>query len=89
MMTRNHGKSEWKRALFYVDLALVAVLALSLVMLARDAYAAGWYEARGSSYYDGAFWAMMRDAVVAVGAMAWLFYRHFRANVQELLDPWL
>lgn len=88
-MTRNHEKSEWKRALFYVDLLLLAILAVSLIMLARDAYAAGYYEARASSYYEEAFWAMLRDAAIVIGSMAWLFYRYFRGTIQEMVDPWL
>lgn len=88
MMTARLEKREFKKIFLYLDLLVVAIFAVSLVMLTRDAYVAGFYEQRVSDLYSINFWAMLRDAVFVVGSLAWLFFRYFRAAVQQFADPW-
>ena len=88
MMTARLEKRDFKKIFLYLDLLVVAIFAVSLVILTRDAYVAGFYEQRVADLYSINFWGMLRDAVFVVGACAWLFYRYFRVAVQEFVDPW-
>ncbi|MFA5861811.1 MAG: hypothetical protein WDA16_08960 [Candidatus Thermoplasmatota archaeon] len=88
MMTARFEKREFKKIFLYLDLVVCAIFAVSLVVLIRDAYVAGFYEQRVSDLYSISFWAMMRDAVFVVGSLSWLFYRYLRTQAREFADPW-
>ncbi|HVL86905.1 MAG TPA: hypothetical protein VM681_02695 [Candidatus Thermoplasmatota archaeon] len=88
-MTRNFEKRDFKRWFFYMDVLVLGVFALALVMLVRDAYAAGFYEAvAATDFYGTHFWAMVRDVAFLVAALSWIFYRYFKTTVRTLADPW-
>jgi len=88
MMTANLEKRDFKRMFLYLDMLVIAIFAVSLVVLIKDAYVAGFYEQRVDTLYSTNFWAMMRDSVFVVGALSWIFYRYFRVQVREFQDPW-
>lgn len=88
MMTARFEKRDFKRIFLYLDILVMAIFAVSLVVLVRDAYVAGFYEQRVADLYSINFWAMMRDAVFVVGSLAWMFFRYFRQQVQAFQDPW-
>jgi hypothetical protein len=90
MMTEKWEKSEIKKWFFYVDIVVIGIFALSLVLLVRDAYAAGMVD----SYVvqdaaNGHYWNMMRDAAFLVGSLSWIFYRYFKNSVKVLQNPWV
>ena len=88
MMTARLEKRDFKKIFLYLDLLVLAIFAVSLVVLIRDAYVAGFYEQRAPDLYSDNFWAMLRDAVFVVGSLAWIFFRYFRVQVREFADPW-
>ena len=88
MMTARFEKRDFQKIFLYLDILVMAIFAVSLVVLIRDAYVAGFYEQRVSDLYSMNFWAMLRDAVFVVGSLSWIFYRYFRGQVQEFADPW-
>jgi len=88
MMTARFEKKEFKKIFLYLDILVMAIFAVSLVVLVRDAYVAGFYEQRVSGLYSINFWAMLRDAVFVVGSLAWMFFRYFRQQVAAFQDPW-
>lgn len=88
MMTARLEKRDFKRIFLYLDILVIAIFAVSLVMLTRDAYVAGFYEQRVDNLYSTNFWAMLRDAVFLVGALSWIFYRYFNLQAATMRDPW-
>ena len=88
MMTARLEKRDFKKIFLYLDMLVIAFFAVSLVMLVRDAYVAGFYEQRVGDLYSMNFWSMLRSAVFVVGSLAWVFFRYFRFQVQALADPW-
>ena len=89
MMTARLEKRDFKRIFLYLDILVIAIFAVSLVLLTRDAYVAGFYEQRGSErLYSQNFWAMLRDAVFVVGCLSWIFYRYFSSQARSFRDPW-
>ena len=88
MMTARFEKREFKRMFLYLDILVISIFAVSLVMLTRDAYVAGFYEQRVDNLYSTNFWAMLRDAVFLVGSLSWIFYRYFSLQAAALRDPW-
>lgn len=89
MMTANYQKSDIKRMFFYVDVVVLGIFALSLIVLVRDAYAAGFldsYAVQATS--NPHFWNMMRDAAFVIGALSWFFYRYFKNSIKVLQNPW-
>ena len=88
MMTARLEKRDFKRIFLYLDILVIAIFAVSLVMLTRDAYIAGFYEQRVEELYSENFWAMMRDAVFLVGSLSWIFYRYFSTQAEKFADPW-
>ena len=88
MMTARFERRDLAKAFLGLDLLVTALFAVALMLLVRDAYLAGFYQARDANLYGQAFWAMIRDAVFLVGTLAWIFFRHFRGELQLLKDPW-
>ena len=88
MMTARFEKRDFKKIFLYLDVLVVGIFAVSLVVLIRDAYVAGFYEQRSAGLYADNFWAMLRDAVFVVGSLSWIFYRYFRSQVATFADPW-
>lgn len=88
MMTARFEKRDFKKIFLYLDVLVMGIFAVSLIVLVRDAYVAGFYEQRVTALYGKHFWAMLRDAVFVVGAGAWIFYRYFRSQVSQFADPW-
>lgn len=89
MMTEKFEKREIKKWFFYVDILVIGIFALSLILLVRDAYAAGWVDSYViQDQVNGAYWRMMRDAAFLVGSLSWFFYRYFKNSVKVLQNPW-
>lgn len=88
MMTARFEKRDFKKIFLYLDMLVIGIFAVSLVLLIRDAYVAGFYEQRVSDLYSHNFWAMLRDAVFVVGSLSWIFFRYFRTQVAAFEDPW-
>ena len=88
MMTARFEKREFKKIMLYLDVLVLGIFAVSLVVLVRDAYVAGFWEQRDASLYSFAFWAMMRDAVFIVGSLSWIFYRYCKTQASQFADPW-
>jgi hypothetical protein len=89
MMTERYEKSQIKKWFFYVDILVIGVFALSLVLLVRDAYSAGWLDSYViQDHVNGAYWLMLRDAAFLVGSLSWFFYRYFKNSVKVLQNPW-
>lgn len=87
--TKGIHRTDWKRWLLYIDLLVFGVFVLSVVVLALDAFYAGFYSGVGNASAEtGALWSMARDAVVATGALAWIFFRFFKLRSQEQKEPW-
>ena len=88
MMTARLEKRDFKRIFLYLDLIVMAVFAVSLVMLVRDSYVTGFYEQRVDGLFATNFWAMLRDGVFVVASLAWIFSRYIRAQASQFADPW-
>ena len=88
MMTARFEKRDFKKMFLYLDMLVIGIFAVSLVVLIRDAYVAGFYEQRVESLFTENFWAMLRDAVFVVGSLSWIFYRYFRNQISAFQDPW-
>lgn len=88
VMTRRFGKNEFKRIFLYLDVLVVGIFAIALTLLVRDAYVAGFWEARDVSLQSLSMWAMVRDAVFLVASMGWIFVRYFKDKIVSLENPW-
>lgn len=88
MMTARFEKRDFKRIFLYIDILVIAIFSVALVMLVRNAYAAGFYEGRDVGLQGQNLWYMARDAVFVATSLAWIFFRYFRTQVQALTNPW-
>lgn len=88
MMTARFEKRDFQKIFLYLDILVFAVFAVSLVVLVRDAYVAGFYEQRVSELNSTNFWSMLRDAAFVMASLSWVFYRYFRVQVAAFADPW-
>lgn len=76
----------WRRYLFYIDLVVIGIFAVSLILLVRHTYHAGQYrmqhilqpEQGAWGLHSEALWAVVADTALLVGSMMWIFYRFFR-----------
>lgn len=90
MMTEKYEKADIKKWFFYVDIVVIGIFALSLVLLVRDAYAAGFVDSFVvQNETNGHYWNMMRDAAFLVGSLSWIFYRYFKNSVKVMQNPWV
>ena len=90
MMTEKWEKRDVKKWFFYVDIVVIGIFCLSLVMLVRDAYFAGWFDSYVIQETTNVnYWYMMRDAAFMVGSLSWIFYRYFKNSVKVLQNPWV
>jgi hypothetical protein len=88
-MTEKYEKRQMKKWFFYIDILVVGVFALSIVLLVRDAYAAGFLDSYvKQETANVAYWLMLRDAAFLVGSLSWFFYRYFKNSVKVLQNPW-
>ncbi|MGB0653175.1 MAG: hypothetical protein ACPGQL_08225 [Thermoplasmatota archaeon] len=72
-------RATWRRYLFYIDLAVIAIFALSLVLLVRHTFAAGqFYERDEFTIATRSLWLVVGDTAFLVGSLGWIFYRFFR-----------
>ncbi len=89
MLSERFERKDMKRALLYLDFAVVVVFTIALVILVKNAYAAGFFEAVGSAgEQDGRFWAMMRDTAVVTASLAWIMFRFFKDKLADTKNPW-
>jgi len=72
-------RATWKRYLFYLDLCIIAVFAVSLILLVRHSFLGGqWYERGELQQTTDLLWMIVADAAFLVASLAWIFYRFFR-----------
>jgi hypothetical protein len=72
-------RATWRKYLFYLDLAVFAVFAISLVVLVRHAFAAGEWRGQGQTgFFSDTMWLVAVDTAFLVGALSWIVYRFFR-----------
>lgn len=72
-------RATWRRYVFYVDLAVIAIFAVALILLVRHTWQGGMLYERGSfSSSTNALWLVVADTAFLVGALGWIFYRFFR-----------
>ncbi len=72
-------RGTWRKYLFYIDLAVIAIFMLSIVLLVRHTFMAGqWYERDELSLATRGLWLVVGDTAFLVAALGWIFYRFFR-----------
>lgn len=72
-------RATWRRYLFYIDLAVIAVFIVSLVVSIRHAFLAGqWYAAGEIDIAGQNLWLLVGDTVFVTGSLSWIFYRFFK-----------
>lgn len=72
-------RATWRRYLFYVDLVVMAIFAISLMLLVRHTFVAGQMRAREElSIVTQMLWLVVADTAFLVGSLMWIFFRFFR-----------
>jgi hypothetical protein len=72
-------RAAWRRYLFYIDLAVIAVFVVSLVVAIRHAFMAGqWYANDEIEIAGQNLWLLVGDTVFVTGSLCWIFYRFFK-----------
>lgn len=72
-------RQTWRRYLFYIDLAILAVFAVSLVLLVRHTFVAGQLQAMGEfTLSNQTLWQVVADTAFLVASFSWIVYRFFR-----------
>lgn len=76
---RHVDRKQWSKVLFYTDLVVIAIFAVSLVLLVVNSYAAG-YQLRFSEYAasNHSLWKVAIATSFLVGSLAWIFFRFFK-----------
>jgi len=72
-------RATWRRYLFYIDLAVFLIFAVSLALVVRHTYQAGQLVAKdqfGSA--TRTLWFVVTDTAFLVGSLSWIVYRFFR-----------
>lgn len=88
MMTARFEKKDFKRMFILADLLVLGIFALSLTMLVRDAYIAGFWDQRDPTQHTLQYWYMMRDIVFLVASVCWIFVRYFKDKIVAMQNPW-
>lgn len=72
-------RATWRKYLFYLDLVVFAVFALSLVYLVRHTWIGGGAFATGDTSASMRLqWQVATDVAFLVGSLSWIVYRFFR-----------
>ncbi len=72
-------RQTWRKYLFYIDLIVIAIFAISLALLIRHTFLAGqWYERDEFGLSMDTMWLVVVDTAFLVGALSWMVYRFFR-----------
>ncbi len=71
----------WRRYLFYVDLLVFGIFAISLIVGGRHAFMSGMaYQGANFDLAVELMWLVVADVVFLVGSICWIMYRFFRAQ---------
>ncbi len=72
-------RQTWRKYLFYVDLVVISIFAISLSLLVRHTFLAGqWFERGQFGISMDVMWLVVIDTAFLVGALSWMVYRFFR-----------
>ncbi len=72
-------RQTWRKYLFYIDLVVIAIFAISLALLVRHTFVAGQLLERGAfDLSTDTMWLIVVDTAFMVGAFSWVVYRFFR-----------
>ncbi len=72
-------RATWRKYLFYLDLVVFAIFAISLVLVVRHTYHAGMQVEAGSlANSTRILWQVAADTAFLVGSLSWIVYRFFR-----------
>jgi hypothetical protein len=72
-------RQTWRKYLFYIDLIVVAIFAISLSLLVRHTFLAGqWYERGEFGLSTDVMWLVTIDTAFMVGSLMWILFRFFR-----------
>lgn len=86
--SRRVDRASWRRALFYIDLAVFAVFVLALLLLVRHSFVAGQMYAAGDWGALDNLWMLAGDTAFLVGALGWILFRFFRNQYLVLTRPY-
>ncbi len=72
-------RQTWRKYLFYMDLAVIAVFCISMALLVRHTFLAGqWFERGEFGISTDILWLVVIDTAFLVGSLSWIVYRFFR-----------
>ncbi len=72
-------RQTWRRYLFYMDLAVFAIFAVSLSLLVRHTFEAGQLFNQGEfGLANRTMWQIVTETAFLVGSFSWIAYRFFR-----------
>lgn len=86
---RHIDRRQWNKVLFYTDLIVIAIFAVSMILLVVNAYHAG-FELQFSRYATShdALWKVSVATAFLVGSLAWIFFRFFKAQYAVMQRPY-
>ncbi len=72
-------RATWRKYLFYMDLVVIAIFAISLALLVRHTFIAGQLFERGAFDISTAtMWLVVIDTAFLAGSLMWIVFRFFR-----------
>ncbi len=89
MLSERYERNDVKRYLLYLDFVVAVIFGVALVLLVKNAYLAGFFEAAGSAGEQHArFWAMMSNVALLTASLSWIMFRFFKDKLADTKNPW-
>jgi len=89
-------RKTWRRYIFYIDLAVIGIFAVSLTLLVRHTFVAGQLYFENVVYpernlwglHTEAMWVIVADTAFLVASLMWIFYRFFHNQYIVITRHW-
>lgn len=85
---RQVDRRAWKKYLFYVDMVVWGIFALSVSYVVGNIYLVGFYEGAAQSMsHEASWWKAFIGLSFMTAALAWVFFRFWKNGFLAIRRP--
>lgn len=81
-------RQRWKKYLFYVDVAVWAILAAAAAYVIGNIYLVGFYQGTNAlGEHESSWWRALTGLAFLMGALSWVFFRFWKNGFLAVKRP--